>query len=79
MLAGLDDGQVDHAIFIVRILRQGFEDALPHTGPAPGRMAQMHHAEVAKTFKRILLGEACPIAVQQALTKKRLSHAVTQI
>ena len=42
------DGLVDHAIFIVRVLRHGFKDELTNIALAPARMAQIHDAKVAE-------------------------------
>ena len=70
MLVGLDDSRVDQNVFVVRILRQDFEDALPNTPFASARMAQVHNAKVAKVFGQIPPSDACAVAVQYRLDKQ---------
>ena len=45
-LVGLNEGRVDHAVFVVRILRKHFKDAQPNAPSAPARVAQMNDSKI---------------------------------
>ena len=69
VLVGLHDGRVDQNIFIVRILRKHFKDALLSFRSASAGVAQMHHAKVAKAPGQISPRDTCAVAVQHRLDK----------
>ena len=67
MLVCLDDGRIDHAVLIVRILRLGIKDAPPDTRVAPARVAKVHDPKVAKACGKIPPCNACAVAIQHGL------------
>lgn len=64
------DWGVDHGPFIVGILGQGFEHALPHARSAPAAVAQMNHAKVAKALRQITPGNTGAIAIEHGIHKQ---------
>ena len=50
-LLSLNDGRVNHAVFVVCILCKHFKNTQPDVSSASARVAQMHHAEVAKAVR----------------------------
>ena len=68
VLVGLGNGRVDQKVFVVRILRQGFEDALPDAPSAPVRMAQVHDAkDVCEALTKALV--AASVQVLSVVTR----------
>ena len=62
--------RVNQDVFVVRILRKHFKDALPHAPFAPARVAQMHDAKVTKAPGQVLPGDARAVAVQHRFDKQ---------
>lgn len=67
-----DDGAIDHRVFVVGILCQGFEHALPDPGRTPAGVAQMDDSEIAETFGEIPPRNTRPIAIQHRLDEQTI-------
>ena len=70
VLMGAHDGAVDHRIFVVGILGQVLEDALPDAGLGPATEAAVDVLPVAKTLRQVTPGDAGAIAVEHGVDEQ---------
>jgi hypothetical protein len=77
MLVGTHNGGIDHRVFVVGVLGQMVEDALPYAAPSPAVEPGVHHAEVAKPFWQITPRNPGAITVQDCIDKQTVIHSWT--
>jgi len=66
----LDNGAVDHHVFIVMICGEIAKDTLNHTVFTPAAQTSVHVFPVPKTARKITLGDTCTIAIQHSSYEK---------
>jgi hypothetical protein len=74
MLVGPDDGGVDHRIFIVGIIGQGFEKILPDAAFRPSRKPPVGVLPASETRWQIAPRRACPELVDHGLDKQLIAE-----
>ena len=72
VLVGAHDGGINHGVFVVRVLCQGFKHPLPDTGLAPARVTGVHDAKVAETGRQIPPRNTCTVAVQHGVHEQSI-------
>jgi hypothetical protein len=66
----MHNGGIDHRVLVVRILCQGFKQALPYARPTPTRVTGVHDSKIAKAGWQVTPGDACRVAVQHGVNEQ---------